>query len=332
MKWIFLVFLLFFTPTEILAASYNAGFRTLGIWLQDSGMRLDLNLWYPTARKQNDHNFMPWILNVALNAKISNGAFPLLILSHASPGNRFTYHYLAASFANQGYIVAAPAHRTDSMDNMDDMFTWNQIDKRVRDLKTSIDIILNNSEFGSHVDKNKIGFIGFGTGATAGMLLAGAIPNCHAWPSYCKKAGKQDAYCSDWTKEKINVMCENLPVRSLQDLRIKAYALIAPAYGMLFDAQSFSPTFPPVLLVGAGSDRFNKVEFHCEPFARILGKNAKYLNLPRADAGSLMDSCPPALENELPELCSSISPAERQEIHAILEKALEKFFNLYLKD
>ena len=85
----------------------------------------------------------------------------------------------------------------------------------------------------------------------------------------------------------------------------------------------------PILLVAAGRDNFNRAELHCEPLARILGKKANYLELPRADAGALMGSCSPALRQELPELCLSVSPEERHSIHRELEQALWTFFSMY---
>lgn len=332
MKLIFglFLFLVMFPAPAPASGTYTTGFRTVGVWLQESGLRLDMNIWYPALKKTHDYNFTPWVLNVALNVKPANGKFPLLLLSHASPGTRFSYHYLGAFFSEQGFITVSPTHPTDSMENMDDMFTWRQLEKRVREMQACLDMILKDAEFGQFIDRERIGFIGFGTGATAGLLLAGARPNCNSWPPYCGKAALSDPYCAEWTREKIKMICASLPEMSLRDERFKAVALIAPAYGMLFDSASFSDGFPPVLLVGAGRDMFNKFELHCEPLARILGKKANYLHLANADAAALMNACPPGLEIELPELCNSVSQAERDKLHYQLENALQKFFNATL--
>lgn len=323
---LFCYFAVFMVQPTYGSANYNTGFRTVGVWLQDSGLRLDMNIWYPTLRKTHDYNFTPWILKVALNAKPANGKFPLLVLSHASPGTRFSYHYLGAFFAEHGFIVISPTHPTDSMENMDDMFTWRQLEKRVKELQACLDMILKDSELSPDIDKTRVGFIGFGSGATAGLLLAGALPNCNSWASYCTRAALNDPYCTEWARGKIKIMCDSLAQNSMRDTRFKAIALIAPAYGMLFDFSSFPDDFPPVLLVGSGKDMFNKFELHCEPIARILGKKAHYLHLPNADATALMNECPPGLENELPELCNSVSMGERKKLHYRLEIALQKFF------
>ena len=336
MRTLFTLFLtlfisLFISRLSLAEQTFNAGFRTHGVWLQDDALRLDLNIWYPSHNKTRDCNFIPWTLHVALNGKAAEGTFPLIVLSHASPGTRFSYHYLASFLAENGYIIAAPTHPTDSLENMDDLFTWAQLEKRIKEIRASLEILLEDQELGSHIDRNSIGFLGFGTGASAGLLLAGAMPSCEAWPDYCSHAPAFDPYCTNWGREKINILCKNLPEKSLKDAQFRAFAIIAPAYGMLFNASSFPSNFPPLLLVGAGKDQFNHFEMHSERLARILGKKANYLHLARADAGALMNACPPSYETELPELCKSVTDMERKQLHQTLEKAISKFFSMQLK-
>lgn len=46
-------------------------------------------------------------------ADATNGKFPLLIISHGYPGNRFLLSHLAENLASKGYVVASIDH-TDS--------------------------------------------------------------------------------------------------------------------------------------------------------------------------------------------------------------------------
>lgn len=321
----------FFAAMDAEAAQqYQTGFRTMGLWSQETRMRLDLNIWYPCKRPENELNYAPWIIRAALNAKPAEGKFPLLVISHASPGTRFSYHYLASFFAREGYVVMAPTHSTDYMENMDDLFTWRQLEKRISEINACLDVILADKNMSPIIDAAHIGFIGFGTGGTAGLLLGGSMPNCDSWPAYCTRADSKDPYCTPWTKEKINLLCKNFPLKqSMRDKRFKAFVIFAPAYGMFFNSASFNNFTTPVLLACAGKDSFNPVELHCEPLARILGKRALYLDLPSADAGALMDSCPPPLAVDLPELCNSISSEERSALHARIENTISAFFKRY---
>ena len=85
-----LFFLLSAVPAGSAAAadSYQVGFRTLGQWSADTNLRLDVNIWYPSLRPPRELNYAPWTIAAARNGKPVEGRFPLLRLSHASPGTR----------------------------------------------------------------------------------------------------------------------------------------------------------------------------------------------------------------------------------------------------
>lgn len=326
---IFLFFLVCcFGQSAFCATIYNAGFRTLGLWLEEPPIRVDIGIWYPAARQPKDLNYPPWTISGAPNARPVAGKYPLLILSHETSGDRFAHHDLASWLARCGFVVVAPGHGKDYMDNMDDLFTWTQLDRRVKEIHKAIEMAISQKDLGSIIDQDRIGFIGYGSGGTTGLLLGGALPNCSGWANYCKKAGNRDVYCSPWAIDRMNNLCQTLPLaKSLADPRIKAIAAIAPGYGMLFDADSFRHFYPPLLLVSAGKEQFNRAILHCEPLARLLGKRARFLEFSDADAGALMAPCPPALSIDIPELCHSVTPQRREAILSELEDALLAFFS-----
>lgn len=325
-----ILFLLIY-PASCLGQVFQPGFRTMGMRSEEPAIRIDISIWYPTLRQPKDLQYPPWTINSALNAKPAEGRFPLLVLSHASPADRFAYHNLASFLAREGFIVAAPTHRNDWMNNMDSLFTWAQLADRVRDINAVISTLLSEKDFAACLDQNRIGVIGFGSGGAAALLLGGALPTASIWAEYCPKAGKKDVYCSSWAQEKMNAMCANFPIRrSLANPRIKAVAAIAPGFGMLFGSDSFRYFYTPLLLVCAGKDQFNTPRLHCEPIARILGSKARILELPTADENALIAPCPPALAEELPELCQSVTIQERNAVHQKLSQALLAFFEHYL--
>ncbi len=324
-----LFFLLSIIPAGSAAAadSYQVGFRTLGQWSADTGLRLDVNIWYPSIRPPRELNYAPWTIAAARNGKPVEGRFPLLLLSHASPGTRFSYHDTAAWLASCGFVVAAPTHSQDCMDDMSLLFTWRQIGTRAKELSSTIDLLLADQEVAASIDKNRIGLLGFGTGGTAALLLGGALPDCASWPEYCAKAGRRDMYCNRWARDRVNAICQSLPLtKSLADPRIKAVAAAAPGFGMLFSSASFRYFYPPLLLIAAESDTMNRPALHADAIARLLNGKARYLSLPGADTGALMSPCPEALAAELPELCRSVSTEERRAIHRRMDDALSDFF------
>lgn len=323
--------LLVFCCATCFAQTYQPGFRTIGVWEEDPPTRLDINIWYPTTRQPKELNYPPWVIAGALNAKPAEGRFPLLLLSHASPADRFAYYKLAARLAQEGFVVVSFTHRRDHMDNMDDMFTWPQLSDRIKEIEKAISVALADKELQGCIDGARMGLIGFGSGATVALLMGGALPTCSAWPDYCARAGALDPYCSPWARERMNTLCGKFPLtQSLADPSIKAIAAIAPGFGMIFDAGSFEHFHPPLLLVAAGNDSFNRAWLHCQPIARQVGDKARFLNLPEADAGALISPCPQALAEELPELCLSLDQAQKDKIQARLVETLLAFFRNYL--
>lgn len=325
-----LAILLFYSAASF-AQTYQPGFRTMGIWEEDPPTRLDINIWYPANRQPKELNYPPWVIVGALNARPAEGRFPLLLLSHASPADRFAYYKLAARLAQEGFVVVSPTHRHDHMDNMEDMFTWRQLSERVNEIEKAISLALADKDLQGCIDSERMGLIGFGSGAAAALLMGGALPSCAAWPDYCVRAGALDPYCSPWAQDRMNALCGNFPLKqSLANPSIKAIAAIAPGFGMIFDSGSFEHFHPPLLLVAAGNDNFNRAWLHCQPIASLVGARARFLNLPEADAGALISPCPQALEEELPELCLSLAQAEKEKIQTRLVETLLAFFRNYL--
>lgn len=330
---ILLVLFSLLAPHDLLAAgqSWQPGLRTIGDWSSDPDIRLDLNIWYPCLRQPSKHNFPPWQISASLNAKAVPGKFPLLVLSHPSPASRFSYSGLAAWLARQGFVVVAPTHGRDNLDNMEDLFSWKQLERRVAEINRAIFLLETDKNLSPMIDFKRIGLIGFGPGASAGLLLGGCLPNCEAWKDYCLKTIPEDIYCAGKTREKINAICKNFPLKkSLANPSIKAIAMVGPEYAMLFDEKSFKYFYPPALLVEIGRERMQNSAGQAKALGRILGSRALYLDLPDADAGALMDACPNALRNELPELCESVSANQRKLLRQNLENALFSFFSHYL--
>lgn len=323
--------MLLFSLSDARADFYNVGFRTLGQWDAENGLRLDVNIWYPSVRPARDIQYGPWEISAARGGKPVDGRFPLILLSHDTAGSRFSYHDTAAWLAACGFVVAAPTHPGDNMNNMDQLLTWEQLESRVRELSGLISFLLNDVETEPSIDHDRIGVLGFGAGGTAALLLGGALPDCEGWKDYCAQAGKHDMYCNVWAQNRMDGLCRSLPLtRSPADTRIKAVAAVAPGFGMLFGRESFRWFYPPLLLVAAAGDNLNKVALHARKIYECTGKKARWLVLDKADAGALMAPCPPSLAEELPELCRSVSEEDRKAVHKNMFAALSDFFLHYL--
>ncbi len=325
------------------AGTYNVGFRTLGFWGGERGLRFDINVWYPTIRREKDFQYGIWTLYGARNGKAVEGRFPLILVSHATAGTRYTYHDTCYALAARGFVVAALTHPHDCMDNMDHIFTWKQLSVRTEELSAAISVLGDDRDISASIDMNRVGVLGFGSGGAAALLLGGALPNCDGWGGYCREATEDDVYCNSWTQEKMQAMCGTFPLKkSLADTRFKAVAIAQPDYAMLFKGESLKYFHPPLLVLGADTDANQLRRSDAEAIVRAAqtfqssqnrgADAARFESLKAADTGALMASCPESLAVELPELCRTVSGQQRAAIHDAMQDELEDFFLKYLGD
>ena len=327
------LFVLAWPETPFAADAAHVGFRTLGHYDQQNGQSLYVNVWYPATRDERELSYGLWEFFAAREAAPLAGRHPLLLLSHDTFGTRFSYHDTAHALAALGFVVAAPNHGTDNMDNMDDLLTLNQLRNRVRELSASLDLLLASPLLESSIDPQRIGLLGFGAGGTAALLLGGALPDCLDWPAYCAGSAADDVYCQTWAKQRLDVLCQQLPLQqSWADPRIKAVAVAGPSLAMLFSHTSFRYFYPPLLIIAAAKDSANPQERHSLRVHELLGRKPRYVRLPDADAGALMAPCSRLLASQLPELCYSIAENERMALHKLVHDALRDFFLQYLGD
>ncbi len=301
-------------------------FRTMGFADKDKALRFDVNVWYPAKRgaKKRTLRYPPWEVEGATRIAPEPGSYPLIVLSHPTSGNRFTYHNTAKELAQQGFVVAAPTHAMDNMENMPSLCTWDQLALRVREIPALIDWLLREESLAEVIDTKRIGFIGFGAGATTGLLLGGALPDCSDWQGFCAKH-KSHMLCNSWAKRRIDTkLCPSLPLHaSLADVRIKAVAAVDPAYSVLFTRKSLQ-YFYPRLLLAATENSLDKDAL--DRFAGRLQREPRLLVLEGADEGALMAPCPSPLMAELPEICRTAEPEVKAGIHARLMRGLSGFF------
>ena len=312
------------------ANTFQPGFRTLGVWHEDKSLRLDINVWYPSTRRPSDLSYTPWVLSAARNGREVEGRFPLLLLSHDSVGSRFSHHETAALLARSGFVVAAPTHIGDNTNDMSQLFTLRQVEDRVNQLRSMLDVLLQHPDVSASIDPERVGAIGFGVGGSAVLLLGGALPQPQGWEGYCAKAGPADPYCSTWALPRMCQFAAQLPLKkSLADTRIRAVAAVAPSYGMFFTPEALRYLYPPLLLIRADADTINRAPLHADAVQnslRELGKASRFTAIADIDAAGLMSPCPPALQKDIPELCGRATLNQRRKAHRELNTALGDFF------
>ncbi len=72
----------------------------------------------------------------------------------------------------------------DNMENMSSLCTWEQLALRVREIPALVDWLLREENLAEVIVTKRIGF---GAGATTGLLLGGALPDCSDWQGFCAR-------------------------------------------------------------------------------------------------------------------------------------------------
>lgn len=147
--------------------------------------------------------------------------YPLLVISHASGLTRYSYHTLADLLVKHGYIVAVPMHSEDNAHNMRIFYSAKSFYQRAKQCSLTVDLLLQDKTFVQFLDTAKISFMGFGSGGTSGLLLAGAELSADRWQTYCDdyENNNQDntnLWTLNLTNLNTNLFCQN-PVKTQVD-------------------------------------------------------------------------------------------------------------------
>lgn len=112
------------------------------------------------------------------------------------------------------------------------------------------------------------------------------------------------------------------------DPRYRAMIFVSPGYSMLFEPESLRSINIPILLIAADKDPLDLPEQQAMRYRILLSPPVPdYLTLEGADIPALQALCPPAVERDLPDLCSSVTPDERENLHQTLLAYVVDYLN-----
>ncbi len=189
--------------------------------------------------------------------KMTDGAFPLIIVSHGYLGSRLLLTYLTENLASKGYIVAAIDHTESTFRDAagfpstllnrskDAIFIMNQMANLGKD---------KNSFLAGIIDDQNIGLIGYSMGGYGVLNVAGA--------GYSDQIIKTFGALSGGSKA-IEVRTSNNPeYKASIDPRIKAVVAFAP-WGMergVWDTETLKGLEIPTFFVAGSQDDISGYE------------------------------------------------------------------------
>ncbi|HEY9195539.1 MAG TPA: hypothetical protein VIM77_04715, partial [Mucilaginibacter sp.] len=186
--------LIFLVSNHIVFAQTNIGQRTFKFKDETRNRPVITEVWYPTTDtpKAKDKFSSPFLRATTVrDGKLPAGKLPVIMLSHGTGGGRLTLEWLAASLAQNGFIVAAVDHWGNTFDNkirMEFLKPW----ERPQDISFALTSLLNDQDFKQVIDPEKIGAAGFSFGGFTVIALAGAEFDFEVLRNYYKTTGQKE--------------------------------------------------------------------------------------------------------------------------------------------
>ncbi len=228
--------------------------------------KLTLEVWYPAEAPGSQSGAYRGVLlrdgktQVTLHGKAvrdaapkraaaGQGAYPLVIVSHGYPGNRFLLSHLAENLATKGYVVAAIDHADSTYADqgkfgstlvnrpLDQLFVLNAVDQVSKE---------SGHFLNGLVDASRTGLIGYSMGGYGAVITAGA--------GVTKEAVAYDAGVPQGMLA-VHLAGSETHAK-LRDERIKAVVAIAPC-GMqrgFWNQEGLSGITTPILYVAGSKD------------------------------------------------------------------------------
>jgi predicted dienelactone hydrolase len=212
----------------------NVGCRLIEVNDAVQQVQLPVRLLYPTNAIEALERCGPkglYEISVAMNAPITAGRYPLVLISHDGGGSSLTYRDLAMYLARSGRVVALVEHLGDCRDDNSLDRTIANLENRPRHIRLVLDALLQK-ELSAHILADKIAVIGHSMGGYTALAIVGGKPT--SGPFEQEGAGHAISVTSD--------------------PRVRALVLMAPACAWYGRPGALSGVDLPILLFTAEKD------------------------------------------------------------------------------
>ncbi|MDT0595161.1 alpha/beta hydrolase family protein [Glaciecola petra] len=261
----------FINPNQIDVLNIDTNNNTLPTYDRP----LTIELWYPAAETAKGDTILKVYMRdgkkvINLHGKAirdaeslsTEVAFPLVIISHGYPGNRFLMAHLAENIASKGFVVASIDH-TDStyrhvlpQNQMSDKgnprahFASTLLNRSL-DQEATLNFLANessnaNSFLHNKIDTNNVAVVGYSMGGYGALITAGASVNPALVSSPIAPPQKL-----------LSIFTESSPKQAQRpDTRIKTIITFAP-WGknhQVWEDSSLAKVSLPSLIIGGSLD------------------------------------------------------------------------------
>lgn len=218
---------------------------------------LTVEIWYPaTADTQPGGTLTALVRDGITEATLTGQAvrdaspdvgqtFPLVIISHGYPGNRFLMSHLGENIASKGYVVASIDHRDSTYD--DQTAFGSTLVNRPWDQRFVIDQMgALDGDLGGIIQSDNVAIVGYSMGGYGALIYAGAGVT---------KASTEYTWGAPQGLLERNMMGTDSHA-NLGDTRVKAFVAFGP-WGNntgFWDADGWAGITKPLMLIAGGVD------------------------------------------------------------------------------
>ena len=247
---------------------------------------LTVEVWYPAADGTTPGGSYTALLRDGVTevtllgqaardaAPLVGTAYPLVILSHGYPGNRFLMSHLGENLASKGYVVASIDHADSTYDDM--AAFGSTLVNRPWDQRFVLDSIgALDGDLGAIIDADNTAIIGYSMGGYGALIFAGAGVTTAA-PDFSYSAPQR-------LLERNMVGTESLA--GLVDPRVKAVVAFAP-WGRntdFWDAGGLAGIEKPLLLIAGSVDDVSVYSALRQIFTETTGTTRHLLTFENAN-------------------------------------------------
>ncbi|MCU7743111.1 alpha/beta hydrolase [Priestia megaterium] len=285
--------------------SFYAGCQFVDIEDQANEHALPLLIMYPTYKEEQVEKMGPYTISAAQNAPLSDGSFPLVIISHGDGSTPLAYRTIAQFLARNGFIVGIPQHLFNNREDNTLSGTIDNLKNRPTHIRTVIDWFLTESSFSPSIKSNNISLIGHSMGGYTALAVAGGVPT-----SFPSESSDQKPYCLSITHDK----------------RVQSLILLAPAAGWFREKGALEDVNIPILMITGEKDTITP-SFHGEFVLNGVSDKEKVQHIVVENGGhfSFLSPFPDFMKS--PSFPPSQDPAgfNRKEFHEDLQNTILNF-------
>jgi len=278
--------------------------------------------FYPAIGKPRSSRIDGYPVEVAEEAPVATGRFPLLVLSHGNTGSPLALHYLATALARRGFVVVAVVHPGDNARDHSRLGTLSNLYGRPLQVSAAITAARDDALVGPYLDEGKVGVIGYSAGGETALILSGARPDLDRLRQYCLERPNDADAC----KTHGILIADRSELAPQADPRVGAVMLMAPL-SLLFGRHALAGVQVPALIYSGDSDQLVAVDRNAEALARKLPVTPDYRLLAGAGHFVFMAHCDAEQYARMPALCKDAEGVDRRHIHHSLERETAAFFS-----